>query len=154
VNEIQVIRTQLATERAHLCEIAAACEEPGDRIARHDYLRHVLGWFAAREERLEQLLRVPDRLGAEARAALAGALAEAGSSSEALRRLPAASGGSAQEWRQFARFMADAWDSRRRRLDALLAQESAAATWRTVAGIDADTMLEERARYGRARAAC
>jgi len=154
VNETQLIRAQLATERAHVREIAAACDQPGDALARHDYLRSVLGWFAARDERLEQLLRVPDRLGADARAALASALSDSGDSREALRRLPAPADGSAREWRQFAQFMTEAWDRRRQRLDALLAQQSAAATWRAIAGIDADSVLEERARYARARAAC
>jgi hypothetical protein len=154
VNEIQLIRAQLATERAHVRKIAAACDEPGDARARHDYLRNVLGWFAARDERLEQLLRAPDRLGADARAALASVLSDSGDSREALRRLPAPADGSAQAWHQFAQFMTDTWDLRRQRLDALLAQESAAATWRAIAGIDADTVLEERARYARARAAC
>jgi hypothetical protein len=154
VNEIELIRAQLATERAHLRELAAACEQPGDALARHDYLRQVLGWFAARDERLARLLQVAGGVGQDARAALAGALASPGSSHEALQRLPAAGAGSAQQWREFAQFVRDAWDSRRQRLEALLAQESATTTWRTVAGIDADSVLEERARYMRARTAC
>lgn len=154
MNEIQLIRAQLATEHAHLREIAAAYAEPGDALARHDYLRQVLGWFAARDERLERLLRVPGAVGESARAALAGALADAGGSDEALQRLPAAGAGSVREWREFAQFMAEAWDRRRQRLDILLAEASGTATWRTMAGIDADTVLEERARYVRARTAC
>jgi hypothetical protein len=154
VNEIELIRAQLATERAHLREIAAACEQPGDALARLDYLREVLGWFAARDERLERLLQEAGGVGQDARAALAGALAGPGSSHEALQRLPAVAAGSAQQWREFADFMRDAWDSRRQRLDSLLAQESGTTTWRTVAGIDADSVLEERARYMRARIAC
>lgn len=147
MNEIELIRTQLATERMHLREIAAASIGPGDGVARREYLAQVLGWFAARDERLGQLLPVPD---GSARAALAEALSAAGSSREALDRLPEAPGGSTQEWRTFAHFVAGDWASRRGRLDELLAQEPL-VTWRAVAGIDADSVLEERALYARAR---
>lgn len=147
---MELIRTQLATERMHLREIAAATIGPGDGIARRQYLVRVLGWFAARDERLGQLFPVQD---GPARAALAEALGASGSSREALDRLPDAPGGSTQEWRAFAHFVAGDWASRRGQLDALLAQEPL-VTWRAIAGIDADGMLEERALYEAARAPC
>jgi hypothetical protein len=155
MNEIALIRTQLALERAHLRDIATASAAPGDSPARREYLQRVLGWFAARDERLEELLRAPDGFAEAARPALAQALAARGGSREALRRLPDAdTAGIADAWRAFAQFMAGEWDSRRERLEALLAHESRAATWRTMAGIDADTVLEERACYARARTSC
>lgn len=141
MNEIELIRTQLATERMHLREVAAATIGPGDGIARRQYLVRVLEWFAARDERLGQLLPV------------AQALSAPGSSREALNRLPDARGGSTQEWRAFAHFVAGDWASRRGQLDALLAQEPL-VTWRAVAGIDADSILEERALYEAARVPC
>jgi hypothetical protein len=159
VNEIALIRAQLALERLHLRDIAAASEAPGDAQARREYLQRVLGWFAARDERLEELLRAPGGLGEGARADLAPALAQAlaapGSSREALQNLPDTNAaGAAAAWRPFAQLMAGAWERRRDRIDTLLAQEPRAATWRAIAGIDADTVLEERAGYARARAAC
>jgi hypothetical protein len=144
MNEVAMLRAQLATERAHLLEVASACAAAAAVCAaHHDYLTRTLRAFALRDERLAQLAR--------ARAPLAQALAQGGSSHEALARLPPAAA-DARAWQAFAHYLLGAWSVRRERLETLLAQESGAADWRTVAGLDAEAILEERTRFARARA--
>jgi hypothetical protein len=64
-----------------------------------------------------------------------------------------APGSSAQEsWREFAQFFNSVWSARRDAIDALLAANTTTTDWRVIAGIDADSILEERNRYSRVRA--
>ena len=50
---------------------------------------------------------------------------------------------------EFAQYFDGPWASRRDALDALLACNNRPTEWRLIGGIDADSILEERARYAR-----
>ena len=57
MNEIRLIRVQLATERLHVGAVATACAAAWSgaadlRAAGSDYLLCVLGWFDERDGRL------------------------------------------------------------------------------------------------------
>ena len=172
MNEIELIRSQLTAERQHAGAVANACvsalqrartnEVPGGpalaefRQACVDYLACVLPWFEERDQRLADLARA--RLGAAdpAGRALEEVLARPGRSREALQRLEAACAtGSASgravsdSWQDFAHYLASVWGARRDALDALLGARLRVTDWRSVSGIDADTILEERQRYAR-----
>ena len=157
MNEIQLIRAQLATERLHLSTIAQACASSAAqaatvRAARLDYLLCVLGWFEARDQRLGELLRAPPGdLDEGTRRALEAALGQAGASGEALGRLRAAH--STAAWQACAHFIDTAWGARRDALDALLTTLARASDWRRIAGIDADSILQERRLFELATAA-
>ena len=170
MNEIQLIRRQLDTEREHAGSVARACaavlgRTPSQAPAsgspldafRHacvDYLVCVLAWFEERDRRLGALV---DSYGPEhpGRAALDEALARRGRSRDALEKLEAAfaqdpgAAASPNLWAEFAHYLHGPWSSRRDALDALLASNPRPAEWRQVSGIDADGILEERARYAR-----
>jgi hypothetical protein len=156
VNEIELLRSQLATERSRVREIAgacaaAACAAPAVpagaasealRLACTEYLGCVLDWFDERDARLGDLVDP---------AALA-ALGSGGRGREALERL-AAHGGAPEGWQALAQFIDGPWDARRRAVERLLAANPRVADWRTYAGIDADSICRERALYARCRAA-
>ena len=170
MNEIQLIRTQLDTEREHAGMVARACaavlgrggaQPPASgspleafRQACVDYLVCVLAWFEERDRRLGALV---NGYGPEhpTRDALDEALARRGRSRDALEKLEAAfaqAPGSAAPknlWAEFAHFFDGPWSSRRDALDALLNANPRPGEWRQVSGIDADGILEERARYAR-----
>jgi hypothetical protein len=159
MDETQLIRQQLALERAHLAAVARACTEilgaasgpdavPGDfRPACEDYLACVLGRYAARDRRLEQLAAAPGSQ--DPRYATADALLRGGgSAAEALDKLRSA-GSAAGGWRGFEEFLRGPWSARRDALEKLLARDSRAADWRLIGGIDADGILEERVRFAR-----
>jgi hypothetical protein len=170
VNEIQLIRNQLALERTHAGAVANACATAlqadggtgagSDSLAQFrgacvDYLACVLAWFEERDQRLTDLLQA--RFGARdpARQALEEVLVRPGRSREALARLeiacadvPASSSGDRQQgWREFAEYFNGVWSTRRDALDAVLFANERPADWRTLGGIDADSILEERRRY-------
>ena len=172
MNEVEIIRQQLALERAHVGTVANACanamqgdagaKAPGDalwqfRRACVDYLACVLAWFEERDQRLADLLQGRSGSGDPARRPLEEVLARRGHSREALAKLEAACGGSTasdpaarqQLWREFAEYFNRVWSTRRDALDALLAADSRPTEWRTLGGIDADSILEERRRYAR-----
>jgi hypothetical protein len=173
MNEIEVIRNQLATERHNASTVANACATALGRPnvvalssdwalaefrqACVDYLVRVLTWFEERDRRLTDLSQAGFAPGDAARRALDDALG----SREALEKLEAAvacatarsAGGAAQErWLEFAQFFNSVWSARRDALDAWLAANSRATDWRLIAGVDADSMLEERKRYARVAA--
>ena len=164
MNELELIRTQLNAERSHAAAVADAgslvlATQPDAvgaleefREACVDYLVCVLAWFEERDRRVAQLAHAwaPEH---PARAALDEVLARPGRSREALEKLEAALGsGDGGDWREFAHFFHAVWSTRRDALDALLGAHARVGDWRTLAGIDADTILEERARYARVRA--
>jgi hypothetical protein len=163
MNEIQLLRDQLAAERRHVREVASACAaacraEPAPAggaalvalaEACRDYLECVLAWFDQRDARLAELYaRLPGGAEGEAR----GALDLSGRGRDALDGLRAA-GTAHEDWAALARFVNGAWDTRRSAIEALLATSVRVADWRAVSGIDADTIYEERALYSRVRAA-
>jgi hypothetical protein len=164
MNEIQLIRNQLALERAHASAVANACatlllpetseSEAQFRRACVEYLACVLAWFEERDQRLADLIQVRFGAADPARRAFEEALARRGRSRDALAKLEVACAGSAgsgaaaaQAWRDFGEFFNGTWSARRDALDALLAANTRAGDWRAVAGIDADSILEERRRY-------
>lgn len=163
MNEIELLRNQLATERRRVREIAGACAAllgaPAPRAgaapealsaASTEYLGCVLDWFDRRDERLGELYaRLP---AGDARGRALAALGPGGRGREALERL-AGSGAARERWQAFARFIDDAWDARRGTVEALLASNPRVADWRAIAGIDADSICQERALYARFRAA-
>ena len=174
MNEIQLIRHQLATERQHAGAVANACASALERAGAEafaggslldafrqacvDYLVCVLAWFEERDQRLTDLAQSRLPPDDPARRALEEVLARRGRSREALEKLEAACGcatatGSGgrpgKSWQEFAQFFNDVWSARRDALDGLLAPNSRVTDWRAVGGIDADSILEERRRYAR-----
>ena len=168
MNEIQLIRNQLALERAHASAVANACAAalPADgaeasesvgafRRASVAYLACVLAWFEERDQRVVDLVQVRFAAADPVRRAFEEVLARPGRSRDALARLEAACRGSetsagtrgVQAWSAFSDYFNGVWSTRREALDALLASSNRAADWRALAGIDADSILEERRRY-------
>ena len=169
MNEIQLIRGQLVTEREHLSAVARACAsllgkatpaqlESGTpletfRQAGVDYLVCVLAWFEERDRRLAALLGQYGP-GHATRDALEEALSLRGRSREALEKLEAAFASGSTDtarnlWAEFAQFFDGPWSSRRDAVEALLAHNTRPGEWRAFAAIDADGILEERSRFER-----
>lgn len=160
MNELEIIRSQLAVEQSHAAEVANACAAPGAtapfREACVSYLVWVLARFEERDQSLSELLvarQSPPNGTVAANARHLGSLSSrSGTSREALSRLEAAlAAGESQAagtgWQEFARFFNSTWGPRRAALDAALAEHLSVADWRAVSAIDADSMLEERKRY-------
>jgi hypothetical protein len=163
VNEIQLIRAQLDTERDRACAVAQACAgalasaNPPTPVgeaaigAFHQaalaYLTRVLAWFDERDQRLRELNA--QRPADDSDRSLEKMLAEAGSAGAALERLEAAVGSSA--WQEFSRFVNGPWRMRRDAIDRALASSLRVADWRAVARVDADSILEERRLYAQVR---
>ena len=152
MNEIELLRIQLATERRHVREVAASCAAAARgvpsapagsapeawRQACTEYLGCVLEWF---DERDARLLELYDRKAV-------AALGDTGQGREALERLAAASA-SHSRWQDLERFINGPWDARRAAVDALLATNPRVADWRAFGGIDADSICRERVLYAR-----
>jgi hypothetical protein len=173
MNEIEIIRSQLAVEQSHAAEVANACAavfgtvattplpDPATapfREAGVSYLVWVLARFEERDQTLSELLAArasPADTAAAARTREIGALlASSGRSREALSRLESALAAGEPEaararWREFARFFNSAWTPRRAALEAALAAHASVADWRAVCAIDADSILDERRRHAR-----
>jgi hypothetical protein len=174
MNEVQLIRDQLAAERARAGAVAGACAAAAARArgaggppsefvqACVAYLACVLAWFEERDQRAGDLVN-GQRQGKPAQwRTLAEALARPGRGREALEKLEramSADGDAAAAarqpalWQEFTRYFETVWSLRRDAIDARLSEGLRAAEWRAVAGIDADSILEERRRYARVRAA-
>ncbi|MDE2450073.1 MAG: hypothetical protein KGO22_13950 [Gammaproteobacteria bacterium] len=172
MNEIEIIRSQLAAEQSHAAEVANACAAvfaasaptaPSEatalfREACVSYLVWVLARFEERDQTLTELLasRQAAANGPAAASArhLGGLIARSGRSREALSRLEAALGagespGAAALWQEFARFFNSAWAPRRAALDGAFAEHLGVVDLRAVCAIDADSILDERKRYAR-----
>lgn len=160
MNELAIIRSQLAVEQSHAAEVANACAAPGAtapfREACVSYLVWVLARFEERDQSLSELLAArqsPANGTAAANARHLGSLiSRSGTSRDALSRLEAAlAAGEPQAtgtgWQEFARFFNSTWGPRRTALEAPLGEQLSVAEWRAVSAIDADSMLEERKRY-------
>jgi hypothetical protein len=168
MNEVELIRNQLALERAHVGAVANACARvmqgdaesaaTGESLAQFrqvcvDYLVCVLASFEERDQRLTELFQARTNATEPARRTLEEALARPGRSREALARLEAACASRAsattgqQGWREFAEYFNGVWSTRRDALDALLSADSRVTDWRTFGGIDADSILGERRLY-------
>jgi len=178
MNEIQHIREQLTAERQHASAVANACTtafarrnavalSSGSsleefRQACVDYLVCVLAWFEERDQRLTDLWDARPTPADEGQRTLEAALASPGRSREALEKLeaalartpaPSADSRTQESWREFAQFFNSVWSARRDAIEAWLAANPRTTDWRVIAGIDADSILEERHRYARVRAA-
>lgn len=176
MNELEIIRSQLAVERAHAADVVNACaaafgstdaaSAPWEatapfRDACVSYLVWVLARFEERDQTLSELLvarqsSVNGTVAASARH-LASLISRAGTGREALSRLEAAlgAGGSPAAragWEEFARFFDSAWLPRRTGLEGALTEHLGVADWRAVCAIDADSILDERTRFGRVAA--
>ncbi|MHB1539983.1 MAG: hypothetical protein ACYCUE_08330 [Steroidobacteraceae bacterium] len=170
MNERDIIRTQLATERIHAAQVANACASiygaPGAaeahtpfRDASVEYLVWVLSRFEQRDQLLAELIE-HSAPGSAERADLPGELAtlagHTGTSRQALTRLEAALAAAAPTvgaaWQAFAQFFNTAWCPRREAIESQFAKLPRIAGWRAVCAIDADSILEERARYARVAA--
>lgn len=176
MNEIEIIRSQIAAEQSHAAEITKACAAvfgaesdapaPGEatalfREACVSYLVWVLARFEERDQTLSELLaaRQPSVSGPAAAGVrhLASLIARPGTSREALSRLEAAlaageSPPTRAGWQEFIRFFDSAWAPRRAALDSALAEHLGVADLRAVYAIDADSILDERKRYARVAA--
>ena len=149
MNELELIRGQLRTERERVIEIARAFAAAGAtkelQQAAVEYLVFVLTRFDERDQRLaEHWNTQPSSLDAT--------IAKGGSSREALAKLEGATtsgGAQADRWRAFAEFCEGPWRLRRDAIDALQQTKLRIADWRTVSFVDADSILEERTRYTR-----
>ena len=170
MNETELIRTQLTTERTHAGRVARACvaalsaAQPAEtdatetfRDACVSYLVWVLTRFEQRDQLLAELLQglsgdsggrregtVPVELGDIA--------ARPGTSREALTKLEAALGAARPDaarsaWEAFGHFFESAWSERRIAIERHLSRLPGTLHWRAVCAIDADSILEERIRY-------
>jgi len=172
MNEVELIRAQLALERRHASDVtaalSAAASRSGDGLASAqdfrqagvDYLVWTLSRFEEREQIFHDLLRARSSTDDTGRRAVESALALTGTSREALAKLETALGsppGADTErlgrWTAFQQFFAGAWSARRDALDKLFSQQATVSEWRAVSGIDADSIFDERSRYARVRAA-
>jgi hypothetical protein len=144
MNETQIIRRQLDIERAHALAAAGAATAAAAgefREAAGAYLACVLGWYEARDRRLEEMAV---RLGAQDPRCrtIQELLSRRGHSGEALALLAAGS------WPALAQFLRGPWHERREAVEQL-SNDARAADWRAITAIDADGILEERSRYRR-----
>jgi hypothetical protein len=176
MNELEIIRSQLAVEQAHAAEVVNACAAafgstgaapaPADttalfREASVSYLVWVLARFEERDQTLSELLASRQSLANGSIAAsarhLAALISRAGTSREALSRLEAALGAGESPaaragWQEFGRFFNSAWVPRRAALEGALTEHLGVADWRAVCAIDADSILDERNRFRRVAA--
>jgi hypothetical protein len=170
MNEIQLVRNQLALERAHAIAVANACatalgsdtgagpmsESLGQfRRVSVDYLACVLAWFEERDQRLADLIQVRFSADDPARRGFEEVLTRHGRSRDALAKLETAcattgvsdTGARQRSWREFREYFNGMWSTRREALEALLASNTRTGDWRILSGIDADSILEERRRF-------
>jgi len=164
MNEVELIRAQLALERQHAAAVSHALSvavaqsrdrtESVDRFRETsvDYLVWALSRFEEREQVFLDLIRERPQLsdGAEEVFALHG------TSREALAKLEAAlragsDARAAPQWADFLQFFEGAWRTRRDALDKLFAQHARITDWRAMSAIDADSIFAERERYSRVR---
>lgn len=173
MNELEIIRSQLAVQLTHAGEVVNACAAafgstgapaPSSeatalfREACVSYLVWVLAQFEERDQTLSDLLASRQSTANAAAAAsarqLANLISRSGTSREALARLEAAfaageSSAAGASWQEFARFFNSLWAPRRAALAAALTQHLSVADLRAVCAIDADSILDERNRLAR-----
>jgi hypothetical protein len=168
MNEIQIIRQQLATERQHFTEVAALCATALDKAA-ESCIPTTLGnatptgpplWVACADYFEFALTRLGGRVSIGAGGPTAfGASGDtptrvqpAGNPSALLKAARAADATSAPaRWREFLKAFDAALRRRFDALDTLSAANPLVTEWRAVSGIDADAIVGERTRYARVR---
>jgi hypothetical protein len=125
MNEIQIIQSQLATERLHFAEVANACAAAlgtGTFAARSDFAAACADYFAFAVTRLAWNSRVPGPDAPEDR------------------------------WHEFLHAFNEQATKHFDSLDALLTRNLPVVQWRALSKIDADSIFTERAYYGRVKA--
>jgi hypothetical protein len=166
MNETEIIRRQLATERMHAAQVANACTRvfgavggsthAAFREASINYLVWVLSRFEQRDqllaERIAHRVGIPEHTAATATFhALAALAARPGTSHQALilleTALAAPQEAAPAAWQAFAHYFNTTWYERREALENQLAQLRRLPEWRALCAIDADSILEERTRY-------
>ena len=161
MNEVQLIRAQLGLERQHAAEVVRLLADGSKRLAAAeafqqaavDYLAWILSRFEERDQVFHDLLRKRFATEDPNRRAVETALALPGSSREALTKLETALGGANDSaWTDFLRLFSSAWSDRREEIDGLFERQAKVTDWRTVSGIDADSIVDERARYAGVKA--
>lgn len=169
MNEVELIRAQLALERKHAAAVShalsAAAAQDEDRAgaleafreAGVNYLAWILSGFEEREQVFRDLAHARFTADDPKRHALEAAFALRGTSREALAKLEAAlrpdpNADRAARWADFLLFFDGPWSVRRDALDKLFTQQAKVTDWRAVSGIDADSIFDERHRYDRVRA--
>jgi hypothetical protein len=162
MNELDLIRSQLRTERNRVIEVALACAAAGAtdtfRQMGLDYLVFVLTRFEERDQMLAEQYRARLSASDPQRREVDEIMSRSGTSREALAKLEAALGGgasdksSAERWSAFGQFFEGPWRLRREAIDALQERNPRVADWRAVSFVDADSILEERTRFARLHA--
>jgi len=125
MNEIEILQSQLATERLHFTEVARSCMvalETG-RFAGTDFAQACADYLAFAITRLTWKSTVLPRADA-----------------------------SGADWRQLLRLFAEASEQHFAALEACRKRNLSVSEWRALAKIDADSIFTERARYGRVMA--
>lgn len=172
MDESAILRGQLATERIHAAEVANACltvfgapREPlgppgAFREASVSYLAWVLSRFEQRDQLLGELIAArhtaaPGTPEASLPAELDELATREGTSRQALTRFESALSAASPElarraWQAFGEFFNTLWYERWEAIERQLARLPRIASWRAVCAIDADSILEERARYTQA----
>jgi hypothetical protein len=133
MNEIQIIQGQLAAERLHFAEVAAACGGALDAAlwsAGSEFTHACADYFAFASARFESASTSAAKL-ASARAAD-----------------PAANDSS---WRDFLKVFTGESQQHFAALDARLTRSAPVTQWRARSGIDADSIYAERALYERVK---
>lgn len=170
MNEIELIRSQLVTERTHAARVARACAaafgaaQPAEADASQafrdtcvGYLVWVLTRFEQRDQLLAERLQTLSAGGSPEDAVPSGLgeiAARSGTSREALTKLEAALGAASPPaariaWQAFTHFFESAWNERRIAIERHLSQLPGIPHWRAVCAVDADSILEERTHYAR-----
>jgi hypothetical protein len=125
MNEIQIIQSQLATERLHFEEVANACAAAlgnGNFAAHSDFAAACADYLAFAATRLAWNSKAPGPDAPEER------------------------------WREFLRAFNDQATKHFGTLDGLLTRNLPVSQWRTLSRIDADSIFTERTYYGRVKA--
>jgi hypothetical protein len=126
MNEIQIIQNQLALERLHFAEVATACAsalDKGNFWTQRELATACADYFVFAVTRLPGM-STPPRADA-----------------------------SAEDWRDFLRLFNDQAAKHFAAVDQLLPRNIPVTEWRARSRIDADSIITERARYARVKAA-
>jgi hypothetical protein len=133
VNEIELIRRQLVHELQHVSEVAALCatESKRDGTKGSEHGPACLDYLAWASSRFKSTTGV-----------------------EVLAQLETLRGTAPTEaqWREFLQLFQRHWQTRVAAVNDLLERNPLVTEWRSVGRVDADSVLEERERYGRVRA--
>ncbi len=139
MNEIQIIQQQLATEKLHFSEVAAACAaaiDSGRFTAGSEFATACAEYFAF------AVGRFTCKSGAHG----------TGASTAPLRELTPGADASEACWREFLPAFNDGAARHFTAIDQLQSGNLPVTEWRALSRIDADAIITERARYKRVKA--